>query len=109
MGDLSYSFDTSHYSTQVPYDATCSDPSRLTCGSTPDITTSLLTLKLTGTYQVNAQGKVALGYLYQNLDNNDYYYNIYQYGYTPDRVIPTNEIAPNYDEHLIMMSYLYQF
>ena len=108
-GDISYTFDTSHYSTQVPYLATCGDPGTLTCGDTPDITTSYVTLKLRGTYQINDKGRVALGYLYQNLDNNDYYYNIYQYGYTPDRVIPTNEIAPNYDEHLISLSYIFEF
>lgn len=111
-GDVSYTFDTSHYATQLGYvpsrGSPCNDPAVLVC-DTPDITTSYVTVKLRGTYKINDKGKVALGYLYQNLDSNDYYYNIYQYGYTPDRVIPTNEIAPNYDEHLISLSYLYEF
>jgi len=109
MGDLSYSFDTSHYSTQVPYNAGCSATTSYICGDTPDITTSLITLKLSGNYKVNDKGKVAATYIYQVLDSNDYYYNIYQYGYTSDRMIPTNEKAPNYDAHLIMFSYIYSF
>jgi len=110
LGDVSYSFDTSHYSTQIPYEAaTCVLTGSLECGDTPDINTSLLTLKLNGTYQVNKNGKVALGYLYQLLDSNDYYYNGYQYGFTPNRVIPTNEQAPNYSEHVVFLSYIYEF
>jgi len=110
MGDVSYSFDTSHYSTQIPYEAaTCVLPASLECGDTPDINTSLFTLKLDGTYQVNKNGKVALGYLFQLLDSNDYYYNGYQYGFTPNRVLPTNEQAPNYSEHVVFLSYIYEF
>lgn len=109
MGDVSYSFNTSHYSTQVPYDPGCGNPDNLSCGDTPDINNSLLTLKLNGTYQVNKNGKVALGYIYQLLDSNDYYYNAYQYGFTPNIVMPTNEQAPNYSEHLVFLSYIYEF
>jgi len=109
MGDVSYSYDNSYYSTQVPYNTSCDALTSLICGDTPDITASLFRIKLSGTYQLNEKGKVALGYMYQKLDNNDYYYNIYQYGYTPDRVIPTNERAFNYGEHLVGVSYIYQF
>jgi len=109
LGDVSYSFDTSHYSTQVPYDPTCTAANKLTCGDTPDIETSLFALNLNGAYQVNKNGKVALGYLYQLFDSNDYYYNGYQYGFTPNRVMPTNEQAPSYSEHVIFFSYIYEF
>jgi len=109
VGDVSYSYDTSHYSTQVPYDATCATVAVLTCGDTPDITARLFTVKLTGDYQVNKNGKLALGYTYQHLNSNDYFYNALQYGYTPDRVMPTNEQEAGYSEHVVTLSYTYSF
>jgi len=109
LGDLSYSLDKSHYSTQVPYLATCGAAGTLTCGDTPDIKAKLLTFKLTGTYQVDKSSKVALAYQYQKLSSEDYYYNGYQYGYTPNRVVPTNEQAPNYSVNLIGVSYIHSF
>jgi len=53
LGDLSYSLDKSHYSTQVPYlsSPACTDPTILSCGDTPDIKARLLTFQLTGTYK----------------------------------------------------------
>jgi MtrB/PioB family decaheme-associated outer membrane protein len=107
--DLSYSLDKSHYSTQVPYDPNCGTPAKLSCGNTPDIKSELVTLKLTGNYQVHKSAKVALGYLYQKLNSNDYFYNGYQYGYTPNRVMPTNEQAPNYSVNVVTATYIYTF
>ena len=109
LGDLSYSFDTSRYSTQVPYLATCGTAAVLTCGDVPDIKARLFALKLTGTYQVNKSSKVVLAYLYQKLKSDDYYYNGLQYGFTPNRVMPTNELAPNYSVNMIAASYIYSF
>ncbi|MDP1644012.1 MAG: MtrB/PioB family decaheme-associated outer membrane protein [Thiobacillus sp.] len=109
VGDVSYSLDKSHYSTQVPYVANCGTPAVLTCGSTPDIKNELITLKLTGTYALDKSAKVGVGYLYQQLNSNDYYYNAYQYGYTPNRVMPTNEQAPSYEVHVVAVSYIYNF
>ena len=109
LGDLSYSLDKSHYSTQVPYLATCGAAGTLTCGDTPDIKAKLLTFKLTGTYQVDKSSKVALAYQYQKLTSDDYYYNSYQYGYTPNRVMPTNEQAPSYSVNFVGASYIYSF
>ncbi len=110
LGDVSYSFDTSHYSTQKPYDfPACSTTAQLDCGDTPDIETSIFTLKIDGTYKINETGKLRLGYRYQLLDSEDYYFNGYQYGYTPDRVLPTNEQAYGYSNHLVYMSYIYNF
>lgn len=109
LGDLSYSLDKSRYSTQVPYLATCGTAAVLTCGDTPDIKNTLLSFKLTGTYQVDKSAKIAIAYLYQKLKSVDYYYNSLQYGYTPNRVIPTNEQAPNYSENMVAVSYIYSF
>lgn len=108
-GDLSYSLDKSRYSTQVPFLATCGLASTLTCGDTPDIKSRLIALKLTGTYQVDKSSKVVLAYLYQKLNSDDYYYNGLQYGFTPNRVMPTNEQAPNYSVNMIAASYIYSF
>lgn len=109
IGDLSYSLDKSHYSTQVPYLATCGATNTLTCGDTPDIKSELITFKLTGNYQVDKSGKVALGYLYQKLNSSDYFYNGEQYGYTANRVMPTNLQAPNYAVNMVTVTYIYTF
>lgn len=109
LGDLSYSLDKSGYSTQVPYDATCGASTKLICGSTPDIRTQLITLKLNGNYQVDKHGKVALGYIYQHLNSDDFFYNTYQYGYTPNRVMPTNQDSGSYSVNVVTATYIYTF
>jgi len=108
-GDLSYSKGTTVYTNQVPYQATCAATSTLTCGSTPDITSETITFKLSGIYQVNKVSKVALGYIHQKLNTNDYYYNFYQTGYTGTGNLPTNQQAPNYSINAISVSYIYNF
>jgi MtrB/PioB family decaheme-associated outer membrane protein len=109
LGDFAYSYDTSHFSTDSQDLPGCYDPPSFQCGSAPDITTRLLTLNLNGTYQLNKNGKIRLGYLFQHLNSNDYFYNIYQYGYTPDRVLASSEKAPDYTEHVVFLSYIYEF
>jgi MtrB/PioB family decaheme-associated outer membrane protein len=112
LGDISYSLDKSGYSTQAAYTSgatLCSLPWVLTCGSTPDIRTQLITVKLIGNYQVNKPGKVALGYVYQHLNSDDYFYNSYQYGYTPNRVMPTNQQSGSYSVNELSATYIYSF
>lgn len=109
LGDLSYSVDKSRYSTQVPYSAACSAVATLSCGDTPDIKSTLIALKLTGTYTVDKHSKIAIAYVFQKLKSEDYYYNGLQYGFTPNRVMPTNEQAPNYSTNMIGASYIYNF
>ncbi len=109
VGDLSYSYDKSRYSTQVPYLATCSAANTLSCGDTPDVKNDLVSLKFTGTYHLGKSSRVALAYQYQKLKGDDYYYNGLQYGFTPNRVIPTNELAPNYTQNVVGLSYIYSF
>ncbi|MBI4996877.1 MAG: MtrB/PioB family decaheme-associated outer membrane protein [Rhodocyclales bacterium] len=108
-GDLSYSKDTSTYSTQVPYLATCSAVGTLSCGTLPDIRSEVATLRLSGTYALDKASKLALGYIHQRLRSDDYFYNWYQYGYTGLRGMPTNQVAPNYEVHLLAASYIYSF
>ena len=110
LGDLSYSLDKSHYSTQVPYDpVNCALPQTLTCGSTPDIRTQVITLKLASNYQVDKHGKVGLNYVYQHLISDDYFYNAYQYQYTPNRVMPTNQQSGTYSVNVVTATYTYTF
>jgi MtrB/PioB family decaheme-associated outer membrane protein len=108
-GDLSYSLDKSRYSTQVPYLATCSATGTLSCGDLPDIKSKLLTLKLTGIYSLDKSSKIAVAYVYQRLNSEDYQYNWFQLGYTGTRGMPTNEQAPNYSENVVAVSYIYNF
>jgi hypothetical protein len=65
--------------------------------------------KLNGTYKIDKNAKVTLGYLYRRLSSNDYYYNGLQYGFTPTAVLPTNQTAPNYSVNMILASYIYSF
>ncbi|MCK9379753.1 MAG: MtrB/PioB family decaheme-associated outer membrane protein [Sulfuritalea sp.] len=108
-GDLSYSFDKSRYSTQVPYLATCGLATVGTCGDLPDIKATLVALKLTGIYALNKSSKIAIGYRYQQLKSDDYSYNAFQYGYSSLRLMPTNQVSPNYSENVVAVSYMHDF
>lgn len=109
LGDLSYSLDTSSYLTQTPYLATCGSAATLSCGSLPDIKNELISLKLTGNYKVHKNGKVALAYIYQKLNSNDYFYNGQQFGYTPNRVMPTGLQEQDYTVNVVALSYSLTF
>jgi MtrB/PioB family decaheme-associated outer membrane protein len=108
-GDVSYSNGTTGYSTQVPYLSTCSATTTLTCGTTPDIKSELIQLKVTGIYKVDKASKVAIGYLYQKETSSDYLYNFFQTGYTSTGALPTNEQAASYSVNVITVSYIYSF
>ncbi len=108
-GDLSYSFDKSRYSTRVPYLATCSLATVLSCGDLPDVKARLLSFKLTGIYSLDKSSKISVGYMHQRLKSEDYFYNWYQYGYTGLRGMPTNQQAPNHSVNLLAVSYIYNF
>ena len=108
-GDLTYSLGKSGYSTQVPYLATCALTTSLTCGSTPDIKNEMTQFKLTGTYSLDKVSQVLMGYLFQHLKSNDYYYNAYQFGYTSTNTMPTGEQAPNYTQNVVFAAYKYSF
>ena len=66
-------------------------------------------VKLVGAYSLDKKSSVSVGYIYQNLRSNDYFYNAYQMGYNPTSVLPTNQQAPSYVENRIFASYKYSF
>jgi MtrB/PioB family decaheme-associated outer membrane protein len=110
-GNLSYSLSKTAYSTQT---GNCLDP--LVCstpdvnsGALPDIRNEMLRLKVTGMYDVDKSSKVALGYRFQRLKTNDYYYSAYQTGYTDVGVLPTNQLAPSYTVNIVTATYIYSF
>lgn len=106
---LTYSLGNTVYKTQVPYLSTCSATTALTCGSTPNIVNSMLSIGLTGNYHVDKASKVSLAYMYQRLNSTDYYYNTYQTGYTATGVLATNEQAPSYSVSVVTATYTYDF
>jgi hypothetical protein len=113
LGDLTYSMAKTSYNTTLNYDflsgPPCSDPSLLTCGAPPDIKNDLIAFKLSGAYAVAKHSKVSLGYLYQRLKSDDFYYNGLQAGFTPQSVLPTNQTAPSYSVGVIFASFIHEF
>ena len=114
-GDLTYSMGKTGYGTQLNYAGlttgglTCSDPSILACGNLPDIKNTMTQFKLTGTYTIDKKSKVNLGYIYQHLNGNDYYYNGLQVGYTPTSLMPTNQQSGSHSINVFAASYVYTF
>jgi hypothetical protein len=111
-GDLTYSLGQSTYSTSLNYaNASCTTPSNsgYSCGTLPDISSRLLQLKLTGDYALDKVSKIVMGFIYQRLDSNDYYYNAYQTGYTPLSMMPTNQQPPSYSASTVFAVYNYSF
>jgi hypothetical protein len=112
-GDLTYSYAKSFYDTSLNYDllsgAPCSSPAVYTCVGLPDIKSNLLQFKLKGEYQVTKSSKATLGYLYQRLKADDFYYNGLQTGVTPTSVLPTNQAAPSYTVNVFFANWIYNF
>jgi MtrB/PioB family decaheme-associated outer membrane protein len=115
-GDLSYSDAKSNYSTDyltwivgTTTATSCAAANALSCGSAPDMRNKLTQLKLTGSYKVDKQNKVALGYVFQKLSSTDYFYNGYQYGYTPTGVMASNQQSGSYKVNLVAATYIYTF
>jgi MtrB/PioB family decaheme-associated outer membrane protein len=114
-GDLTYSLGKTGYGTQLNYanadtlGNTCSSAFYLTCGNLPDIKNEMVQLKLTGGYKIDKASKVMMGYIYQHLKSNDYFYNAYQFGSTPTTLLPTNQQAPSYSVNVVTVSYVYDF
>jgi hypothetical protein len=114
-GDLSYTYGTTGYSTQVPYfvptatAASCLSSTSLICGSTPDITSKIITLKLTANYAIDRKNQINLAIVHQKVASNDFYYNFYQTGYTGTGNLPTNEQPANYSVNAVAVTYTYTF
>ncbi len=114
-GDLTYTLGKTSYITQLNYAGlttgglTCAAPILLSCGALPTVKNEVIQLKLTGKYSVDKQSKIAVAYIFQQMKSNDYYYNGLQSGLTPNQVMPTNQQSPNYNIHVVVVSYLLDF
>jgi MtrB/PioB family decaheme-associated outer membrane protein len=109
LADASFSSGKSVYTTGLVSYASdlCSSTLNLTCGELPEFKNEVTRLRLTFSYQTTKTGTVALGYLYQKLTSNDYYYSAYQYGSTAVTVLPTNQQSPGYTVNVVGLSYRY--
>jgi hypothetical protein len=114
-GDVAYSLGTGAYGTVLNYATTttggltCNAAAIGSCGQLPDIQSNFGQIKLTGSYQVDKASKVTVRYAYQKLTSSDFYYNGYQYGFTPATLIPTNQTAPSYKANAIAVTLTHNF
>jgi len=115
VGDVSYSLGKTDYGTTLNYSAatsggfTCASAFFLICGDTPTVKNELIQVRLSGAYALDKSSKIALGYIYQRLESNDYYYNGLQYNNTPSGLLPTNQQSGSYTVNLLALSYIYTF
>ena len=104
--DLSYGLSKSKYYTTLVQNI---NPAVGNAGTSPNISSELTQFSVTGRYQFDAASQLLVGYLYQRLNSNDYYYSAYQYGFTPTSLLPTNMQAPNYSVNTVFVAYRYAF
>ena len=116
VGDLSYSRDVTAQSVQdaglnsIKTSQTLCGLSNIgLCGDYPNVVNELLQLSLAGNYAVSKKGTISVSYMYSKLSSNDYFYNGYQYGYTANAQLPTNEVSPSYEVQAVGISYTYSF
>jgi MtrB/PioB family decaheme-associated outer membrane protein len=103
--DLTYSFAKTNYTTAQQFTPVAVGAT----GTTPDIKSELIQFKFSGGYQIDKPSKIVAGYAYQRLNSSDYFYNGYQYGFTPSTLLPTNQQAPSYSVQLVYLAYNYSF
>jgi len=104
--DLSYSHGRSGYQTNLIANIA---PAVGNSGQTPDIKSTIITFRLTGSYALNKHARLTAGWVYQRLLANDYLYNAYQYGFTPTAVMPNGLQAPSYTVNAVYAVYRYTF
>ena len=116
IGDLTYSRDLTGQSVQDAGLNTTKNSTNYcylsnigTCGDYPNVVNELLQLSLVGNYAVSKKSTISVSYQYSKLSSNDYFYNGYQYGYTANAQLPTNEVAPSYEVQAVGISYTYSF
>jgi MtrB/PioB family decaheme-associated outer membrane protein len=113
--DLTYSLGQTGYGTQLNYATTttggltCSSVYILSCGDLPVISNKLVQLKFTGKYQLDKSSIVALGYIFQQLDSTDYYFNGLQVDSTSNKMMPTNQQSGSYSVNVVSATYSYLF
>ena len=84
-------------------------PSLGNAGEVPNISSELKQFRINGRYQIDHRSAILMGYQYQHLKSNDYIYNAYQYGFTPNSLMPTNQVSPNYEVNTVYLAYHYTF
>ena len=104
--DFSYGLSKSKYYTTLVQNI---NPAVGNAGTSPNISSELTQFSVTGKYAFNPSSQLLVGYLYQRLKSNDYYYSAYQYGFTPTSLLPTNMQAPNYSVNTVFVAYRYAF
>lgn len=115
--NVSYSLDKTNYNTEsyatalIPgiVCATVPGNAGYNCGSTPTIYSELLRARLMANYRIDHRSSVAVGYIFEKLNSNDYYYNYYQLMSTGTTTMPTNQLSPSYTENVVFVSYRYSF
>lgn len=107
-----YSLAKTAQSTALNYvAASCTAPSNAgySCGATPDVRNSLRQVRLTGEYRLDKRSAVVLGYQYQRVASDDYFYNFYQMGFTGATTMPTNQPGAAYTQNRVFAAYRYTF
>jgi len=114
-GDLTYSMGAGAYGTVLNYTSTttggltCSAAAINSCGQLPDIKNTMGQASVTGSYMLDKASKLTLRYAYQKLSSSDFYYNGYQYGFSPATLMPTNQTAPNYKINVMAVTLTHNF
>ena len=104
--DLSYNYGRSAYDTALVANI---NPAVGNSGNVPPIKYKIIQLRLAGGYQVDKKSRINVGYIFQRILSNDYFYNGYAYGYTPSTMMPANVTAPNYKINVLFVTYRYTF
>jgi MtrB/PioB family decaheme-associated outer membrane protein len=108
--DLTYSLGKASYATDVFYTLTGGAAiGNLSSGALPDMRSETTRVRLSGSYQLDKSAQVVMGYIYQRLKADDYYYNAYQTGFTPTTLLPNNLQSPNYSVNVVYAAYRYTF
>jgi len=74
----------------------------------PSVTTKTFEVRLAAEYAINKASAIRGLYWYQHLNSTDFAYDGMQYG-TITSVIPTNEVSPHYNVHVVGLSYIYRW
>ena len=108
--DLTYSLGQSMYMTMpIQGSGTGYCGTTGSCGSPGPIKNIMASLKFGGEYKIDKNSKIGMKYTYQHLRSNDFYYNVYAYGYTYNSALPTMQTSGNYNVNVIAATYTYSF
>jgi len=74
----------------------------------PTVEYKIVSVQVRGQYQLDAASSIGAMYMYGHLTSTDWAYAGMQYG-TGTNYLPTNEVSPNYNVHVIGFAYSYRF